>query len=67
MKYIIILSVSIFCTCGYRDYYITEINKEDKSECREIIRERLLRNKQFKKVFYKIKKECRKDEDEEDE
>lgn len=60
MKYIIILFIFAFCECGYRGYYITEINRKNENECHEIIRERPRRNKQFKKVVYRIKKECRK-------
>lgn len=62
MKFSVIL---FFFCCGCsltgRNWYITEIDKENKDECKEIIRERPYRNKLYKKVVYRIKKECRDD------
>jgi len=58
MRYLLIILI-LFSSCTYRSYYITEANNVNKRECYEIIRERPRRNKQFKKVVYKVKKECR--------
>jgi len=57
----IIILFTLCCQCAItgRGWHIIEINRQNKDECKEIIRERPRKNKQFKKVVYKIKKECR--------
>jgi len=61
MKSLIILLL-LLCNCYYTSWYITEVGKENNDECKEIIREKeYYKNLQFKKVRYRIKKECRKD------
>lgn len=57
MRFFILLF--LFCGCTYRGWYITEAHKENKNECYEVTRERLNRSRNYKKVYYKIKKECR--------
>jgi len=55
-----VILILIYCKCSHtsRNWYITEIDKENKNECIEIIKEKPLRNRLFKRVFYKVKKEC---------
>jgi len=59
MKFSIIICF-LYCSCSHtgRNWYITEINKVNKNECLEIIRERPCQNKLFKRVIYKIKEDC---------
>lgn len=61
MRYYILILL-FYCSCSLtgRKWYVTETGKENKDECKEIIKEKLYRNGQYKKVIYKIKKECRK-------
>ena len=60
MKLYIIIFFLICSNCIYRSYYTTEIDRENTDECKEIIREQKYRG-EYKKVYYRIKKECRKD------
>jgi len=61
MKQILISLIALLLGCAYRSYYITETNRKNERECFEIVREKQLKNSQFKKVYYKINKECRED------
>lgn len=59
MKTFFLIISLLFCNCFYTGWYIVEVERESQDKCKEIVREKQIKNSQFKKVYYKIKEECR--------
>ena len=58
-QYIFPLILCLGFNCIYKIADV-EINRDIENECKEVIRERPYKKGLFKKVLYKVKKECRK-------